>query len=193
MTLRNDSRGALIGGVLLIGLGLLFLLAQFFDFNAWRFLWPLAVLGFGALFFAGMVAGGKSSAGLAIPGSIIIMIGLLLLYQNFTSHWSSWSYGWTFIIVAIGIGLFIMGLWEGNEQRRREGLRVAGVGFILFVVFGAFFELGGWFFGDRSAGQFVFPVLLIGVGLYLLVTRLWPGRVAPRDESPTIPPPSENA
>jgi hypothetical protein len=94
MLTQRYNTGGLIGGSILIGLGLLFLLAQFFNFAAWQFLWPFFVIGVGGLFFVGMLAGGKPASGLAIPGSLIGVIGLMLLYQNLTGHWSSWAYGW---------------------------------------------------------------------------------------------------
>lgn len=188
MTSNNSRAGSALAGVVLIGLGVLFLLGQFFNFSAWRYLWPFAVVAFGALFFAGMVAGGKSAGGLAIPGSIITMIGLVLFFQTLTGHWESWAYGWTFIVIAVGLGLFIMGWWTGEAERRRSGLRVAAIGFVLFVIFGSIFELGAGVFGARGVSQLVFPVLLIGVGLYLLATR---SGLLPRLGRPAaVPPPA---
>jgi hypothetical protein len=164
----------LVGGAILIGLGLLFLVGQFLGANLWRLFWPLAIIGVGGLFFVGMIAGGRSSGGLAIPGSILSMIGLLMLYQNLTGHWASWSYGWTLIVFAVGAGILIMGWWTQDESRRRAGLRVMGVGIVLFVIFGSFFELGAMLLGARGAhgaGQLLFPVLLIATGLYLVAVR----------------------
>jgi hypothetical protein len=177
VTPQRSNTGSLIGGGILIGLGLLFLLAQFFSFAAWQYIWPLVIVGVGAVFFAGMVAGGKGAGALAIPGSILSVIGLLLLFQNLTGHWETWSYGWTIIVMAVGVGLFIAGLWSGNGRQRAAGLRVATIGFVLFVLFGAFFEfvLGGFTRGRWQ--QAVFPVLLILTGLALVLRRsgLLPG------------------
>jgi hypothetical protein len=169
--MTSRSWGSLAAGVFLIGLGVLFLLGQFVRINLWEWLWPFWIIGFGALFFVGMLAGGKSAAGLAIPGSIISMVGLILLYQNWFGHWESWAYAWALIPVAVGIGLFIMGLWNGRESTRRAGINVAGVGIVLFLVFGAFFELGAVMLGMRRAGGVLWPLILIGAGLYLLITR----------------------
>src|SRR5512143_3118044 len=88
---RNNA--PLVAGTLLIGFGLLSLLSQVFrDVVNWSFLWPVTIIVFGALFFAGVFLGGRHVSGLAIPGTIIAGIGLLLLYQNITSHWESWAY-----------------------------------------------------------------------------------------------------
>jgi hypothetical protein len=171
--------GSLVGGGLLIIFGLLALVGQLFrGFNFWNTFWPFFIIGFGLLFFVGMIAGGKSVSGLAIPGAIVTTIGLMLFYQNLTGHWESWSYGWTVILMAVGLGIFIMGTWGQNSTQRAAGLRVLRIGLVLFIIFGAFFELiftSGMPFGLRSI---IFPAALILLGLYFVLTRsgLLPGR-----------------
>jgi hypothetical protein len=178
------NAGSLVGGGLLIIFGLLALLGQLFrGFNFWNTFWPFFIIGFGLLFFVGMFAGGRSVSGLAIPGTIITTIGLMLFYQNITNHWESWSYGWTVILMAVGLGIFFMGLWGQNASQRAAGLRVLRIGLVMFIIFGAFFELiftSGMPFGLRSI---IFPAALILLGLYLVLTRsgLLPGR--PTDTS----------
>jgi hypothetical protein len=168
--------GSLVGGALLIIFGVLALFGQFFrNFNFWETFWPFIIIGFGLLFFVGMFAGGRSVSGLAIPGSIFTTIGLMLFYQNVTNHWESWSYGWTVILMSVGVGIFIMGVWGQNSSQRTAGLGVLRIGVILFIIFGAFFELiftAGRPFGLRSM---IFPAGLILLGLYLILSRsgLW--------------------
>jgi hypothetical protein len=164
--------GALIAGSILIIFGLLALLNQLFSgFNFWSYLWPFIIIAFGGLFFVGMFAGGKSVAGLAIPGSIFGGIGLMLLLQNLTNHWESWAYGWTVILISVGLGIFIMGLYTADANRRQAGLRVMKVGAILFIIFGGFFEMVFNAFHLNGIAQYVFPALLILLGLYLVVSR----------------------
>jgi len=171
MTSQRNT-GSLIGGSLLIIFGVLALLGKIFqNYNFWGTFWPFFVIGVGLLFFVGMLAGGRSVSGLAIPGSIITTIGLMLFYQNITGHWESWSYGWTVILMSVGVGIFIMGIWGQNATQRSAGLRLLRLGLILFVIFGAFFELiftAGNPFGLRSV---IFPVALILLGLYLVLSR----------------------
>jgi hypothetical protein len=168
---QNSSRNSLIVAIFLIAIGVLFLAGQIFNFNIWSFAWPLIIIVVGLTFFAGMIAGGKSAGGLAIPGSIVTMIGLILLYQNTFHHWATWSYAWTLIIVAVGIGLIIFGYWSSQESVRQSGMRVIGVGFVLFVVFGSFFELGAMIVGLRSPSGLLWPILLILAGIYLILSR----------------------
>jgi hypothetical protein len=180
--------GSLVGGGLLIIFGLLALVGQLFrGFNFWNTFWPFFIIGFGLLFFVGMFAGGRSVSGLAIPGTIVTTIGLMLFYQNLTGHWESWSYGWTVILMAVGLGIFIMGAWGQNPSQRAAGLRVLRIGLVMFVIFGAFFELiftSGMPFGLRSI---IFPAALILLGLYLILTRsgLLPGRSKDAVSEPT--------
>jgi hypothetical protein len=178
MTARRNS-GSIVGGAILILLGLLALLAQGFPgLNLLGVLWPFIVIAFGAIFFVGMFAGGKSAAGLAIPGSIITVIGLMLLVQSLTGYWESWAYGWTVILIAVGLGIFLMGAYNGNPRSRRAGVRVMQIGAFFLIVFGAFFE--GLIFESRRTGigPLIFPAALILLGLYFVIIRSRPGRNA---------------
>jgi hypothetical protein len=171
MSFKRNS-AALIGGSILIVIGLLSLLGQVLrGFQFWTYLWPIVIMAFGGLFFVGMLTGGKSYAGLAIPGSIFGVIGLMMLLQSLTSHWESWAYGWTVILISVGLGIFIMGIYTGEESRRAAGMRVMKVGAILFIIFGGFFELVLSAFRPYGVQQYVFPGLLILGGLWLVVAR----------------------
>ena len=88
---------------------------------------------------------------------------------------------------AVGLGIFIMGAWGQNATQRAAGLRVLRIGLIMFIIFGAFFELiftAGKPFGLRSI---VFPVALILLGLYLVLARsgLLPGSTKAIDSEST--------
>ncbi|MEX2160414.1 MAG: hypothetical protein WD751_00725 [Anaerolineales bacterium] len=167
--MENRNIGALVGGLLLVGFGLLALLTQFVPgWNFWTTFWPFIIVGFGALFFIIMVSSGKTAAPLAIPGSIFVGIGLILFLQVITGHWESWSYGWTLILVMVGAGIYIMGAWSNEKDHREAGRRVMGIGLVMFILFGAFFEM---IFNSMPFAQFIFPVALIALGGYLIVTR----------------------
>jgi len=176
--MSGSARASLIVGILLILLGLVFLAGQFL--NIGPYLWPFFVIAVGAGFFIGMAAGGRPLSGLAIPGSIITMIGLILLVQNALGIWETWAYAWALIVAAVGIGVMIHGWASGDREALRGGLHVLGIGFILFVVFGAFFELIVGFAwaqqGDVivSWGRRIFwPAMLILAGLFIIF--FWSG------------------
>jgi hypothetical protein len=173
MKTDRQNAAALVGGALLIAFGLLSLASQLFrELVNWSTLWPFIVIIFGGLFFAGMFIGGRSVSGLAIPGSIITGIGLLLLFQNLTSHWESWAYAWTLIIFLVGVGIWVMGSYGGVEGQKRAGFRVMRTGIILFVVFGAFFEMVFSLALPAGFRGLLFPALLILLGIYLIAHRV---------------------
>lgn len=171
ITKQNIS--SIVGGSLLILFGLFVLFGQLFQgWQAWTSYWPVAIIGAGALFFVAAVAGGKSTAALAIPASIITVTGLILLVQALTDYWESWSYAWTLIVIAVGFGNFVMGAYVGNQSARQAGLRTMGFGFLMFVLFGAFFE--GLIFTEhnlRWLGQVFLPIGVILTGVYVLLFR----------------------
>jgi hypothetical protein len=166
MQTNRTNIGSLVGGAILIAFGLLSLASQVFRFLDWGFLWPFIVIGIGALFFAAMFAGGKQTAGFAIPASIIGGVGLVLLFQNITHHWESMSYFWTLIIMFVGAGIYIMGVYGGDENHKQSGMRLMKIGGILFIIFGTFFEM---IFSSFS--NIIFPLLLIILGAYLVLNR----------------------
>ena len=166
MQTNRSNAGALVGGAIMIAFGLLALAGQVFRGVDWGFLWPFIIIAIGAVFFVAMFAGGKQTAGLAIPGSIVGGIGLVLLFQNITRHWESMSYFWALIILFVGVGIYIMGWYGGDENQKQSGMRVMKVGLILFIIFGAFFELI-----FSSFNNLLFPILLILLGAYLILSR----------------------
>ena len=166
MSPSRSNMGSLIAGVLLILFGAFSLTGQLFrGFHSWEVIWPFFVVAVGALFFVAMFAGGKSVAGLAIPGSLFTILGLMLFLQNLFGYWESWAYGWTVIVMSVGLGIFIMGWYAENLLQRASGLRVLKIGAVLFVIFGAFFES---IFNSLGISRFIFPVALILLGVYLL-------------------------
>ena len=170
----NEKRnlGTLIVGAVLICMGILALFERLFEGTRfWGTIWPLIIIGFGAMFFLAMFLAGKNFAWLAIPGSIILANGVMLFLQNLTGNWETWSYSWTVILMSVGVGIFIMGAWQGDVSRRRAGLRVFEVGAILFVIFGSFFEMIFSLGAPASIRGYIFPIGLILLGLYMVIRR----------------------
>ena len=188
MQTNRSNTGTLIAGAILIAFGLLALARNFFPTFDWGSLWPFTIIAFGALFFVAMVAGGKQAAALAIPGSIISGIGLIMLFQTITDHWESMSYFWALIIMFVGVGIYIMGWYAGDANQKRSGFGLMKVGFILFIIFGAIFEILIF----SSFNNLVFPVLLILLGVYLVLSRsgLFRSKKIEEPSNDSIPPAS---
>jgi len=169
---EKRNYGALVVGVVLICMGALTLFERLFSgAKFWGFVWPLIIIAFGAMFFVVMFLTEKSFAWLAIPGSIIVTNGLMLFLQNMTGRWETWSYSWTVILMSVGVGIFLMGAWQGDESRRRSGIKVFEVGVILFIIFGAFFEILFSLGAPSTLREYIFPIALILLGTYLVVKR----------------------
>jgi hypothetical protein len=181
------QRGTSLGfGIVLVALGFLFLLGQWVDVSFLGAAWPLIIITAGLVFFVGMATGGKAAGGLAIPGSIITTVGLILLYQNTFNHYESWAYTWALIPMAVGIGTMICGHWSGQAEEIEKGRRVAGIGALMFLIGFAFFEfvIGVGGFGPQLFGGIVGPLLLVGFGVYLVFRNLSRSRTQPNHAQP---------
>lgn len=168
----KQTRGGLIFGAILIAVGILLLFGQVANIFNQSDLWPFIVIAVGVAFFAGMLLGGKAAGPLAIPGSIITGIGLILLTQNYLGLWETWSYAWALIIVFVGVGIAIYGYWSEKPDSVRGGWELAKVGLILFLVFGILFEFLFSFIGisDRQMSIF-WPIILIVIGALQFLWR----------------------
>jgi len=167
----NRNLANLYLGILLLALGVFFLVGQFIGRGFWSLFWPFIIIAVGAGFFVGMRAGGPHVSGLAIPGSVVSMIGLILLVQNTFRQWQTWSYAWALIIVAVGIGLMIHASFSGIEGPRRAGLYLVRLGLILFLAFGVFFEVLFFLLGNHYGSAIFWSVALIAVGFYFIFAR----------------------
>jgi hypothetical protein len=162
-------------GLLLILFGILLLADQFLDLNLGQWAWPFYVLVPGLLLYGTALAvGGTAGTPLAIVGSIVTAVGAVLFVQNATGLWATWSYAWALVApTGIGLGLALYGALRGTPKQVNEGLEMAGIGIVLFLVFGAIFELIIGISGLRlGVTGIVWPALLILVGLILLLRNV---------------------
>ncbi len=167
---------SIVGGAILIGLGILFLLNEVLNVDVWHYAWPFLVLLAGLLCFAMMMVRGRDAARLALPASVLTMLGIIFLYQNTFDLFQTWAYAWTLIFpTAIGIGRYLEGWWSNRPDLAADGSRLARIGVVMFVLFAAFFELfinlSGFVRADVA--RFAFPLLLILIGALLIVGRLF--------------------
>jgi hypothetical protein len=169
-----------LGGLLVL-IGVILLLGQFVQVDVGHFGWPFFVIAPGVVILVvALTARGAVSEGLAIPGSVITMTGLILLYQNATDHFESWAYAWALVFPgAIGVGMILYGLTAGRPGNVRTGTRLVGVALVVFLLGVAFFEgvigIGGYHLG-RSAGVAVGAVIIALGALMLIVSLTSSGR-----------------
>jgi hypothetical protein len=159
--MEPKARSAIGVGSLLIVLGVFFLVTRFVPAITAAFSWPWIVIGVGAAF---MVAALVSwTPGLAVPACIIGGIGAVLLYQNTTGLWGTWSFAWTLIPGFVGVGVLLSEVMEG---RPLKGLLDGGtpivVSVVLFLVFGSFLGRGTGVF-PRVGNWWALGLILVGI------------------------------
>lgn len=175
---RYDS-GVVLGTILVIA-GVLYLIERFTPFDVGQYGWPLFVIVAGLALIAIGIAS-RSAIGLAVPGSIATVVGLILAVQNAFGLWATWSYAWALVFPgAIGVGTAIMGAARGDRRQLEGGVWAALTGVGLFAVFGLFFEgvlhVSGVDFGPVA--DVALPLCVIAVGLVLLLAAAFSRRRA---------------
>jgi hypothetical protein len=188
----GERRAYLVLGALLVAAGLGWLVARTAGVDLGTVVgtlgWPLFVIAPGVvLLVLGLASPREPGQGLAVAGTIVTSVGLLLAYQDATDHWSSWAYAWALIgPAAAGLGLALWGLLHGDRRGAAQGGRTLGGGLVLFGIGYAFFE-GLLGIGDgrgisAGAGDIV-PFLLLGAGLLVIG-----GAILRRDEAEVVVP-----
>ncbi|MDT8382285.1 MAG: head GIN domain-containing protein [Brevefilum sp.] len=161
----------LLMGFILVVTGGLYLVDQFLDLELMRNYWPFLVVFLGLTFFIWMILAGKRGAGYAIPGAFFTIAGLIFYVHNTYDLWITWTYAWGLMISAVGIGMLIMNIYLKRDGLRKAAGWVIGIGLILFVIFGIFFEvildLAG---ANINSGIFLGGGLVL-LGLFVVFSR----------------------
>ena len=156
--MKKNNQGAIVSGLILIFMGVVFLAAQFFpdlfirvDFAT---LWPIIPLGVGiCLFFGGLLG----SAELLVPGTIVSGVGTILYYQNSTNNWDHWQL-WLLVPVFVGVGTILSMLRAGKGVNKafKAGTAPLIIGIVLYAIF------------TGLSASLLFPFIFIAIGLSIL-------------------------
>ncbi len=179
---RRRSSGTAVLGGLLIAVGLVFFVGQWLDIDWGAATWPFYVIAPGlALLAFGLTQ--RDGSGLTVAGSIVTIVGLVLLYQNATDHWESWAYAWALVGPGgSGIGMLLYGTRSGNRKMARDGFWQVLTAIGLFVAGFIFFEGIIGISGRRlPLPDWVLPVGVIGLGVLVLI-RAFTSRERPPQE-----------
>ncbi len=149
-----SSNKSLVPGIFLILLGLVFLLPNFTQLTLGD-LWPLFVLGPGIYFFI-LFLQDRKNYGVLMPGTILMVIGLLFSYCTIAG-WDAMNTLWPLFIIAPGLGFFLMFSF-GKKER---GLLIPA--WILTGIGGAFLVARNL----QEPNVFV-ALILIAIGVFLL-------------------------
>lgn len=175
------NKGSLYIGLMLVFLGGVFGLVEIARrieplglSLGWGNLWPLFIILAGLAFLLPLAIWWDRRAvlsGLSVPGILLLVNGLILLYQAVSGDWASWAYLWALEPVAVGLSLLtIYYLSDGPQALRWVAWALIGVGAVLLVLFSALFA-GVW--------RYLLPVILIVAGLFLLLRGRSDEKTAP--------------
>jgi hypothetical protein len=151
--IRQPQAGLVIGAILVV-VGAVFLVGRVLDLAVGPDAWPLWIIlpGVG-MFLAALAIPARGGVGLAIAGSIVTMVGLILWFQDANDLFETWAYAWALVApTGPGLGMLLYGLVKGDRELVRDGLRTTLVGLGLFAGFALFFEGVIGLTGNRIPG-----------------------------------------
>jgi hypothetical protein len=176
---RVNNQAALVAGIVLVIVGAVVLVSRIADVTLGPDAWPLWIIVPGvAMLVASFAIPARGGLGLAIPGSIVTMVGLILWVQSTYDAYATWAYAWALVApTAPGIGMMLYGLARGDRELAGDGARTTAVGLALFAGFALFFEGVLGLSGEPIANlDEILPYGLIGLGILLVILAF----VAPR-------------
>ncbi len=159
-------------GIMLIILGVLFLIANFANVHL-DALWPVFVLGPGVAFIV-MFFRDRNNYGVLMPGTILTVIGALF-FACTVYGWDQMEHLWPLFIMAPGLGFVMMYLFGKHERG-------------LLIPAGILTGLGLVFLLDANESEYLWPGVLILVGLLFLVR--WKKENSPGTQAGTPPGPA---
>lgn len=180
--LGSNMVGTLMGAILIL-LGIAFLMVRFiisiFDFDLGHYAWPFFIIIPGVLMFlSAFMLERQAGVTLAMFGGMVATTGGILMVQNIFDLYATWAYAWALIApTSMGLAKLLYGAVRGLGEEVNTGLAMSGVGAVIFVIAGAFFELviGLNGFG-LNISWVCWPTLLIGGGIITLIVNLIPRR-----------------
>ena len=175
---REPRPAGLVAGIILIVVGALFLALRLGRVELGPDAWPLWLIVPGlAMLVGSLFIPSRGGLGLAVPGAVIAVIGVILWVQSAYGLYATWAYAWALVApTAPGIAMLAYGAVHRDGDLLRDGLGATVTGLGLFVGFGIFFEGVVGISGHRIENlDRVLPYAAIGLGLLLVVLALVDG------------------
>jgi hypothetical protein len=181
----GQTPAGLVIGIILVVVGGIVLVSRVADLTLGASAWPLWVIVPGLAMLIGSFAiPPRGGVGLAIPGAMIAMVGVVLWVQDYYGLYATWAYAWALVApTAVGIGMLAYGLVRGDGDLVSDGVRATLTGLGLFLGFALFFEGVIGLSGHRIANlDQVLPYAAIALGVVLIVASFFVGPRASRRE-----------
>jgi hypothetical protein len=175
---RSATPPGLVAGVILVIIGAIVLLSRVVEVNLGSVGWPLWIVVPGvAMLIASFFIPPKGGVGLAIPGAIVAIVGLILWVQETYDLYATWAYAWALVApTGPGLGMLLYGVVHRDGELVGDGARLVLVGLGLFLGFGLFFEGVVGLSGTPIANlDQVLPYAIIGLGILLVVLSFFGG------------------
>lgn len=175
---QAQTPSGLVAGIVLVVIGVVFLLIRVVDVTIGSGSWPLWIIVPGLAMVAGSLAiPPRGGLGLAVPGTIIAIVGGILWVQDAYGLYATWAYAWALVApTGPGLAMLVYGLVRGDRELAADGFRTLLVGIGLFLGFAFFFEGVIGLSGHRIANlDEVLPYVVIGFGVLLVVSSLFGG------------------
>ncbi|MBB5610290.1 MULTISPECIES: LiaI-LiaF-like domain-containing protein [unclassified Janthinobacterium] len=116
-----DSATQIVLGVLVIGLGLLFLLDNLGFINVrytFRF-WPTILIIFGLL----KISQGRTRSGYVV-GGVMVLLGVMWTLKAMGFFYVNWNMLWPLVIIGVGVAVVSRSLPGGSQRQRRRRFTV---------------------------------------------------------------------
>lgn len=156
--------------LIVISIGVLLLATNLFHFHLTQFLWPGFVIAPGLMLmwpaYDSTVERQRPLSFLAVPGAMMVTIGLLLFTMNVVNHFEAWAYSWSLVLASVAGALMYIKRFEPQDPIHESGHSFVRSMILLFMGLAAFFEI--LIFQSIAP---LLPLILIGYGIYLLVKK----------------------
>ncbi len=170
--MEGSKRGTIITGGIFVCLGALLIVLNLIPGLRIAQFWPLNIIALAIAFFLPVViwpSARHGLSGLLIPAVILLVLGLMFLYNTIAMDWRMWAFGWLLIPAATGLGISTAS-WIGGWGRGAllTGLWMGMISLALFSLFAALF--------GRPFLQFFGAGVLILSGLIFILRAITPKR-----------------
>lgn len=160
------KKNNIILGIVLILIGIAYLMNITFQVNYFSFatLWPIILFLVGVMFELKFFRD-RSSGGNLIPGGILMVLGLIFMFEKLTGNRFS-NYIWPFYTLSVAVGFLQYYLFYKKDR----GILILGL--ILLIVFIVSFlsilleNIFPW-----MSGNLIFPLILIMAGILVIVKK----------------------